>query len=371
MLICIDARPLEKNMAGIGMTIKNVLSVLLKKDKENMYLLVSDRNIDFDIKNYKNLKVLKYKSKWYCPKSFYYFYCLSGYLKNHNIIPDVFWGTQHILPKNLPNRCNKVLTIHDFTHLYYPKTTTLFNRIILRFFLKKSIKESDSIACVSNNTMSDLIKLFNEQVKNKNITVISPGGIEMNKKGIMDSHGSIRNEIYKAAKEKYILFVGTIEPRKNIKLLLKAAPKLKPEFHVVICGKIGWESKQTINALKHTENVTYLNYVNLSERDYLMNHCFCQIQPSVYEGFGMPVVECMQNGSISLVADNSSLKEIVEIPELKFSTYDAEDFCNKLYDLNDPVAYKKANDYCKARGTQFSWEKTAFAYYKLFTNKSL
>ena len=363
MIICIDARPLEKNMAGIGKMVKSTLLSQLKVDSENYYLLVSDRDVAFDISRYKNVKIIKYKDKWYCPKSFYYYNCLSQHLKKINIEPDVFWGTQHILPKNLPKNCNKVLTVHDFTHLFYPKTTTIFNRIILRLFFVKSLAQANSIVCDSYNTRTDLISIFNKQIRNKNVSVIYLGGTETKVEKV---NLAISDKIRDIVKCRYILFIGTIEPRKNIKLLLEAALRLSSLFHVIICGKIGWESKETIAKLSATPNVTYLNYVAESEKEYLLAHCFCLVQPSLYEGFGLPIVECMQNGSISLVADNSSLKEIVEIPELKFETNSVEDFCEKLNNLNNPDVYSKAVSYCKERAKQFDWNKTADAYYKIF-----
>ena len=366
MLVAVDARPLIEQKVGFGNFLFNTLSELLKIDTENDYILLSDREVFFPIEKYNNVSIKRYEDNIFCPKSFYYYLRLASFLKKNNIEPDVFWATEHLMPRGLPKRMNKILTVYDFTHIRFPESTSKFNLLLSKLFFGPSLKNSDVIVCISENTKKELSEFFPEEIRNKVIKTIYPGGVTERKKYI-SCENSISEEVILLAQRPYILFVGTIEPRKDIGLLIKAAPMLKDKVHVVVCGKIGWEKESVIDCLKNTDNLTYLNYVPIEEKEYLLSHCFCQVQPSIYEGFGLPVVESMQSGSITLVADNSSLHEIIEMEELRFKTGDVDEFCAKLCDLlSNYELYQKAKTYCNGRGMQFSWSKTANVYLKMF-----
>jgi glycosyltransferase involved in cell wall biosynthesis len=98
-----------------------------------------------------------------------------------------------------------------------------------------------------------------------------------------------------------------------------------------------------------------------------MKNAFCQIQPSLYEGFGLPVVESMQSGTVVMVANNSSLQELVEMTELKFETNSVEDFVEKIITLtSNEKLYLEAKQYCIEKGTTFSWIRAANDYVSLF-----
>lgn len=371
MLIAIDARPLVEKKVGFGNLLYNTLTELLVLDKENDYLLLSDREVYFPIENYNNVRVLQYKDSLLYPKSFYYYYKLARFLEEKKIVPDVFWGTQHLLPKGLPKETKKVLTMHDFTHIRFPKATTKYNLFISKLFFAASVKCADIIPCVSNNTKSELRDFFPDCIENKELITIYEGGI-CHRESADIAIEKVSEKAVEIAQKPYILFVGTIEPRKNISLLIEAAPKLKKICTVVVCGKPGWEKKNIIDKLYCTENLIYMDYVSVEDKNYLMKNCFCQVQPSLYEGFGIPVVESMQNGTIVMVANNSSLKEIVQEPMLQFETHSVDEFCEKLIHLKNNIEdYQKAKEYCEQRGGDFDWSLTAKEYLKIFQEKGM
>lgn len=367
MLIAVDARPLVEQRVGFGNMLYNTLSELLEADKENEYLLLSDREIFFPVEKYGNVSVKRYKDNLLFPKSFFYVFRLAAFLKRNGIKPDVFWGTEHLLPFGLPEETKKVLIVCDFTHIRFPGSTTKYNLLLLKLFFGPSIQKADAVACISQNTEKELEKFYPKQSRGKIIRTIYLGG-EPACTEQTRAEENLSDKVKEIINERYILFVGTIEPRKNVSLLIKAAPRLRDKVHVVVCGKIGWEKESVVNRLRNTENLTYLNYVSADEKRALLKHCVCQVQPSLYEGFGLPVVESMQSGTVTLVADNSSLREIVEMEELRFRTEDADDFCNRLeHILNDSALYCRAKAYCDARGKQFDWGKTAREFLRLFT----
>lgn len=366
MNICIDARSLVEKKVGFGHFLENMLKSILEYDKQNTYYLISDAKIYFDISKYENVKFITYKSGPILKKTFKFYFSISDILKREGIYPNVFWGTMHIMPQKLPKDTVKILTIHDFTHLRFKKSTTIKNRLILKLFFTQSIKNSDEIICISENTNFELKKFYGQYLYGKIIKTIYEGGI-FKQGGDSNSVEPIRDKIKKLALFPYILFVGTIEPRKDISTLIDVAEKLEGKLKVIICGKIGWEKKEIIEKLNSTENLIYLNYISENEKDYLMRNCFCQVQPSLYEGFGLPVVESIQNGTIVIVANNSSLKELIKNSYLKFETSNVQDLYDKIIALyNNKMLYNECKRYCAMRGKFFSWEKAAKSYLKEF-----
>lgn len=364
MNIGIDARPLVEKKVGFGYFLENMLIELLNLDKDNTYYLLSDREIVFNDSIYSNVIKVRYKDNLLCPKSFYYVFQLNSFLKKKEIRLDVFWATMHILPKGFSCRTKTVVTMYDFTHLKFPESTTKFNMIISKLFFSASIENSDAIVCISKNTKKELEEYYPKETKGKRICTVYAGGYRNDKiTNLKDDLNKINTKIKTLSNDKYVLFVGTIEPRKNISLLLKAAPLLKGKVKIVVCGKIGWESEEIVKRLVTTDNLIYLDYVTQEEKQLLMERAFCQVQPSLYEGFGLPVVESMQSNTVVVVADNSSLSEIIQMQELKFETTSVESFCRTIKNLyENECLYKKAKRYCSERGREFSWEKAAQEY---------
>lgn len=366
MNIGVDARPLVKKKVGFGYFLENMLDAIFEKDSQNHYYLFSDREIVYDISRYSNVEIINYKDNFLCPKSFYYYYRLPTFIRKKKIHLDVFWGTMHLMPCGFEPDIKKVLTIHDFTHIKFPKSTTKYNLLISKLFFEPSIQNANQIICISHNTENELREYYKRACKGKEITTVYEGGYKSGT-GSEINEFDIRPEIKELKEKRYILFVGTIEPRKNITLLLKAAPKLKGMAQVVVCGKIGWEQKEVVEQLGRTDNLLYFNYVTQNEKLFLMKNTFCQVQPSLYEGFGLPVVESMQAGTVVLVADNSSLSELVEMNELKFETCSVTDFLQKVKDLVECTSlYDKAKVYCKKRGQYFQWSNASSSYLKYF-----
>ncbi len=367
MNIGIDARSLVEKKVGFGYFLTNMLEEMLQMDTLNTYYFFSDREIVFDFHKYKNVKTVQYKDSFFFPKSFYYYFRLAGFIKKSGIKLDVFWGTMHLMPKGFDSTVKKVLTIHDFTHRKFPKSTTKFNLLVSKLFFGPSLVNSDEVVCISNNTKQELLFYYPNECKNKRVSVIYEGGYskkEIDK--LSYNEELIRKEILDIKHQKYLLFVGTIEPRKNISLLIEAAPKLSDVVKIVVCGKIGWEKEELVAKMKSTSDIFYFDYITQNEKIFLMKNAFCQVQPSLYEGFGLPVVESMQAGSIVMVANNSSLKEIVEMEELRFETNDVNDFCLKIKNLLDKTKYEDAIRYCGKRGAFFDWHKAAQNYGSLF-----
>lgn len=367
MNIGIDARSLVEQKTGFGYFLENTLRELLRLDRANNYILFSDREIHLDF-SYPNLFEVRYKDGLFIKKTFYYRWCLAKWIKKSGMHLDVFWGVQHFLPKKLDEETKAVLTIHDFTPMKYPATTTKFNRVVTSILFSPSLRDANEIVCISESTRSELEELYPCETSGKSIRVIYESGNPP--AADAPTKIDISQQVREVLGQQFVLFTGTIEPRKNIRTLIEAAPLLKSEALVVVCGKLGWESSEIKDQLQNTENLVYLGYVSQEEKRVLMKHALCQIQPSQYEGFGIPVVECLQGGGIAVVADNSSLKEIIQMPELRFETGNAQDMSSVIKSLvHNHNLRRRAKEYCNNRASFFDWAKTARQYLSVFSAK--
>ncbi|MCM8709412.1 glycosyltransferase family 4 protein [Clostridium sp. SYSU_GA19001] len=368
MNIGIDARPLSKYKTGIGFYLDSLLTNLLEIDKENVYYLFSDRHVVFEGDKYKNLIVIEDSNKIY-KKTLWYLFKVPQLIRKYNI--DIFWGTQHVLPLKLYN-AKSLLTIHDLVVYEMPETMQTYNKLINKIFIPFSIKKADKIIAVSKATKLGIHKYFYNDIDTEKISVIYEDGtyIEISKEQEVDFF----KKNNKIVPKEYLLYVGTIEPRKNISTLLKAYESIRKEtdLKLVLCGKLGWKSKNIKEAIhnhKYAEDIIYLNYVTNVEKHVLMKNCFIFIFPSLYEGFGLPVVEAMKQNAVTIVSNSSSLKELVELEELKFEKFDYEKLSNKIENLyNNEKEYERLKAYCIRRGKEFNWQSVAKDYLNIIRN---
>lgn len=363
MKIGIDARPLIEKKTGIGYYLKYLLENILIEDKENEYILFSDREVYFDINLYNNVKIV-IDDKSRLKKTLWYLFKIDKLCDFYDI--DVFWGTQHVLPFGL-KRVKKVLTIHDLVAFDFKNTMHTYNMFINKLLIPRSVNKADKIIAVSNSTKERLLFHFKNKCNNKIKVIYEDVNINREYDSIDKNYLSEHNLVEK----KYLLFLGTIEPRKNIKTLIKALEIISKnsELKLVICGKYGWNCEEEKKLIQLNEDkIIFLNYISDVEKDYLMNKAFAFVLPSIYEGFGLPILEAMRNGTISIVANNTSLKEIVDKDCLRFETMDYEDLAEKVLELyKNNNLYKNALDYCKKREKDFNWNNISKEYLKEFT----
>lgn len=358
MRIGIDARPLIEKKTGIGYYLKYLLENILNNDKQNEYILFSDREVFFDVEKYKNVSIIADEGSR-LKKTFWYMFKMNKLCNDYNI--DVFWGTQHVLPFGLKEqKC--ILTVHDLVAFDFKETMNMYNRIINRILIPRSISKANKIIAVSNSTKDRIKFHFDKQSSNKVKVIYEDVIVKKNYSAIDNNYLSS-----KGLKEKqYILFLGTIEPRKNIITLIKSLECIykSTNMKLVICGKYGWGCEKERELIeKNKDKIIFLNYISDDEKDYLMNRSFAFIFPSLYEGFGLPVLEAMRNSTVTIVSDNTSLSEIVDNTLIKFDTLDEKALANKVIELYyNPSLYEEALNYCNSRQKDFDWNDISNQY---------
>jgi glycosyltransferase involved in cell wall biosynthesis len=218
---------------------------------------------------------------------------------------DVFHASNQV--RNPPRRAMLTGTLYDMTCLLMPENHTPGNVQAERNFADQVLKRADGLISISHHTKSDAVRLLG--LNPDKIKVIYPGV----PRGFYDVlHRDIERvaQRYRLTKP-YILFVGTIEPRKNINLLLDAYSQLPPDtrdaFDLVVVGPSGWAEAATIQRLKL---VRYLGYVSELDLPGITAGATVFVYPSLYEGFGFPVAQAMAAGVPVITSNVSSLPEV-------------------------------------------------------------
>jgi glycosyltransferase involved in cell wall biosynthesis len=201
--------------------------------------------------------------------------------------------------RQAPKRALLTTTLHDVTAFLMPEIHTRANVEADRRFVERILRRADGIIAVSENTRADAIRVLN-----------------LRPERIVTIHSGVAAEYFDAQpirrERPYALYVGSIEPRKNLDTLLDAwkllKPELRREFDLVIAGPVGWGTQSTLRRVR--AETVYLGYVPESQLPGLTAGATVFIYPSLYEGFGFPVAQAMAAGVPAITSRNSCLPEI-------------------------------------------------------------
>ncbi len=222
---------------------------------------------------------------------------------------DLFWGPAHRLPRWLPLKMARVLTIHDLAWKYVPDTMRPLSRLLEKIQMPPAIRDADHIVAVSHATASAIMDEFH--IAPDKLSVIPP--VIGRPKPFID----LRRLSSIGIRQPYFLFVGTLEPRKNLAKLLAAYATLpeavKTRALPVIAGGRGWGGvnlERTVAQLNIGRYVKLPGYVDEQTLAALYSGALFVAMPSLYEGFGLPLAEAMAYGKPVLTSNTSSMTEV-------------------------------------------------------------
>lgn len=262
---------------------------------------------------------------------------------------------------------NSMVTIHDLAWKFYPESFTLANRLFLDFSTRYAVRRASKIIAVSENTKNDIEKFYGTEPGK--ITVIHHGfeNFKVNEKKV---------ETKINLPEKFVLFLSTLQPRKNLEGLIKAFKELKKEcpeltHKLVVVGKPGWKFSSILKTIEENQDIVmYLNYVSDEDRMEILKKAELLALPSFYEGFGMQILEAFALKVPVITSNVSSMPEIAGEAAIYFDPKNIPEIKNALkmclYDksLRESLVSKASN-----RLKEFSWEKCANETYELITSK--
>jgi glycosyltransferase involved in cell wall biosynthesis len=273
----------------------------------------------------------------------------------------VFHATEHLLPRL--TRTRSVFTLHDTAYLLFPHYHLPRNRIFLRLMMPRFLAQADRIIAVSENTRRDALRLY--RIDPEKIEVIAQG-VESRFKPDGDPARSAGVRRRYALPDRFILCVGTIEPRKNLPTLLEAYAAVRaqhPDVGLVIAGGKGWLYEgffRRLRSLGLERLVTVTGQVPDDDLPALLNAAEVFAYPSVYEGFGLPPLEAMACGVPVLCSNTSSLPEVVGDAGLQLPPHDVRAWVEALSRVLDDAHLRET---LRARGLArarlFTWDATA------------
>lgn len=266
--------------------------------------------------------------------------------------PDILFVPSHVIPFFSPK--NTLTTVHDIAFKKYPEAYGKFQRLYLNWGTKRAIKKAKKIIVPSKGVKLDLLNFYN--VDPEKVLVIHHGKLSLKKVG--DKLDIIYQKYGIQKKDSFFLFVGRLEKKKNIDLLLSAfdlVQKSYPNLKLVLAGSPanGWKAI-------FKRNVIVADYVSEEKLSSLMSHASALILPSKDEGFGMPVLQAWEANTPVICSDIAVLREIADDAALFFNADSEEDLARSMEEI---LNKKNIRDELVANGKErlkkFSWRKNA------------
>ncbi len=276
---------------------------------------------------------------------------------------DLFWGPAHRLPAGLNPNIPTIVTIHDLVWQKAPKTMRWQTWLGERAFMRASLKRADYIAADSEATKKDIIAFHPDAASRTNVVypgltaLPSPGGRHL---VAPDNEGN---------KTHYALFVGTLEPRKNLSRLLQAfasvAPSRLSDLKLVIAGGQGWrlgDLSALIAQRSLQDHVILTGYVSDCELAQLYASAEFLLMPSLYEGFGFPIIEAQSFGVPVITSNRSSMPEVAGNAAIYVDPDNTADIAEAIHRLaSDADLRAKLGDEARINSSRFAWPKAAEA----------
>jgi glycosyltransferase involved in cell wall biosynthesis len=356
MRIGIDARLVFYNRAGIGEYIMQLVEALAKLEPEDNFILLQSRKDKTSIISSNGFSRV---SLWTPSHNRFEQPALSFEISRLGL--DLLHSPDFIPP--FRRKYKSVITIHDLAFLLYPHFLT---KESARYYgqIDQAWRKTDHIIAVSEATKRDSIRMLG--VPENKITVIHEAANPIYRQLPQAEAQRRVQQKYKFDRD-YILFVSTIEPRKNLPGLLQAYRRLIDQYKrdelLVLAGANGWlweEVYETVNRLNLDGRVIFLGRIPSEDLLYLYNAARVLVHPSFYEGFGLTPLEAMTCGTPVIVSNTSAIPEVVSDAALMIDPHDIDGLTVAMWRVLTEKELR-AELICKGlkRAGQFSWKKAA------------
>jgi glycosyltransferase involved in cell wall biosynthesis len=353
MRIVIIADCIDTQNAGIHVYTQNMIETLEKLSQVEIICIRIKNGSDI---HFKNDIIVPGIIPFIKKDPFRIFISIPRIIRKIN--PDIVIEPAHFGPFNLPSKIKRVTIIHDLTPIKFPQWHNWFSRNLQRLFLPSILKRASLVITNSENTKKDLSETY--PLTKEKARLIYPG---IDPFFLLSENEIIYN------KEPFFLSVGTIEPRKNFSMLLDAFQLFREStnsnYSLIICGGKGWKNKSFYQKLKNhpfKNDIKILGYVNKEELKKMYSTTTAFIYPSLYEGFGFPVIEAMSCGAPCIVSNRSSLPEAGGDAALFFNPENTSELCVHLTQLSNSNELQKE---LLIRGLnqirKFDWRNFAFS----------
>lgn len=361
--VLIDATTVNKTKAGVGVYAKNLIDTLVAANQLELFLVVQDDDPDFDYTGLPHTTVLRMPSRLFRKVPLRLLFEQVGLpflIRRHRI--DVVHSLHYSFPL-FRLGARSAVTIHDMTSLLLPEVHERMKLLYFRFFLRRALRGSDAIIFVSRSAQQDYIAHFGPPRGLSTVVYHGKGpGFrpDMNRAAI----ASVRAQYKLPAR--YILYIGTIEPRKNLERLVQAFAMLAPEYpdvHLGIAGMMGWKQDHLlglVQSLGLQNRVLFPGFIAEEHKAPLIAGCELFVYPSLYEGFGLPVLEALASGIPTVTGNLSSLPEVAGDAALLVDPTDVAALAAAMRAiLSNPALAAELRRKGPEQAAKFTWQHTA------------
>jgi glycosyltransferase involved in cell wall biosynthesis len=384
MKIAVDLTQIPANKTGIGIYALNLVREIIRLNNHTsaftFYFFAQDDDKEWKklIKDSSKCRLITIKSRFFRKLILRFFFeqiLFPGKCRKLNI--DAIFSFHYTIP--YLTRIKRVVTIPDMTFYLFPYMHQKIKRLFFKGLIPISLKKSDKIVTISESTKKDMLKQFNH-IPSTKIEVIHLG---VNGVNINNPPGHLTDHLsrYGLTEKKYFLYVGTLEPRKNIPGIIEAFNQVitankeyTKNYKLVIAGQKGWFYKKIFKTAKKyhlEESVVFTGYVKGEIKQSLLANAFLFVYPSFYEGFGLPVLEAMAWGVPVITGNVSSLPEVAGDAALLIDPRQWQEIAEAmLILLSDHSRYENMSKKSLEQAKKFSWQKTAQKTLELFASIS-
>ena len=319
MNILIDGRTWSRNAAGITTFLKCAIMEWSLQCGDNRFYVLLPKGLDSTIElpeQPKNVFLLDYSR--FFPKrlpNIIILQLLVPYLCRKLHI-DLYYSPLPHLPYCLPSHVRTLITVHDVVNIEMSHTMAWTNRLAVSFFFKSSVKKADFIWANSHYTRSKVEEYFPKR-KSKKIFVGDAADRSLfYPKGLTTAQKGEIKQKFGISANRFLLFVGTLEPRKNLSFLLSIISDLyrKHGIQLVVVGGRGWKNSSIKTIVEASdfpqESTIFCGYISNEDLVNLYNTADCFVSAALMEGFGMPQLEALMCGCPVITADNTAMSEI-------------------------------------------------------------
>ncbi|OGI26844.1 MAG: hypothetical protein A2359_03905 [Candidatus Moranbacteria bacterium RIFOXYB1_FULL_43_19] len=374
MRIGIDIRVIGKKRTGDEVYFFNLVKNLAAIDQKNEYSLYTDRDPEKDeglareiakLELGENLKVVFVKNTNRFCWNFRY---LPMYLKKNPV--DIF-HTQYIAPFRLPKNIKLVLTIHDISFNFFPQHIKKSDLVFLKTLIPRSIQRADKIIAVSKSEKKNIIDFYKLSPEKVDFTYNGVNYQKFNQKFSPEKIKEI-NTKYQIPNTRYILYIGTFQPRKNIPVLIESIKNL--DIKLILAGNreahnFDKRIDEAIEKNNLKNKVIFPGWIDEDDKPFLLQSASCFVFPSLYEGFGIPVIEAMSAGTPVICSNIPVLQELADDTALFCDPKNSGDFTKNIQKIliNENL---RNNLVKKGRDTaqKFIWQKTAEKTLEIYTS---
>ena len=362
MRIAVNTRLLLKGkLEGIGWYTHQMLERIVRNHPEHEFIFFFDRPYDPSFVFAPNVKPVVVHPQARHPVLFYLWFEGSIPLMLRKYKADLFLSTDGLssLRTNVPT----CLVMHDLAFEHYPEHIVRSHRAFLQRNSPQYAEKAKRVVTVSEFSKRDIASLYN----------IPLDKIDVTYNGVHDAYKPLTAEERIAAKDKYadgceyFVFAGALHPRKNVVNLLKAFVQFKKRqrnnIKLVIVGRMAWKFEELVAMraeMPFKKEVKWVGYMNVNELSKVIGGAYALVYASLFEGFGVPILEALKCNVPGVVSNTSSMPEVAGDTALLVDPTDVNDIAEKMTLIyKDEVLRNKLAANAPAQAAKFSWDKSA------------